>query len=547
MTAPAPIPGGCTTPDPFIVARGWHVRQRRLAAAFFGTGTRASTGAGADRLHDARSVRVSRGWYVRQRRLAAADHDDADTSTRTGTGTRTGADGLHDARSVRRSRGWYVRQRRLAAADHDEPSTSPAPAPAAAPRRSRVSRRLGAATSDPYAPAPAPGAGPPTTSTITQLSGPTSSEDGQVWTFQSVESPNWDKTRWGTDTHKFNVVVKPGSGQLAVTLVLHGHQNGTREPGTYVNSNLPGIYVHPVDLAYEDGQIDPITGKGRSASRWMGHTDASGVFQPVTADRVVRYIQWVLQQTQRWNPDPSRVYVLGGSMGGGGAMHLAALFPHVFAAGVSSTGWIDLNAWLPASSDCQAGVRWRTTSGPLCTQMFDQVYLTQNTGGDLPPLMLTWNSNDGTVKATRYPELMAMLETKRQGYVAEWKFNPDNDHQFFLMPSEPHLRYRLNAPYVAFSGGGSATSASAGTRQTDRAWSNLTESSTQLTVTLTGSDTSSITIRRRQSFRPAAGASVSWTAGTATGTATVASDGSITIPGVALSTSGIMLRLTSGS
>jgi hypothetical protein len=218
----------------------------------------------------------------------------------------------------------------------------------------------------------------------------------------------------------------------------------------------------------------------------------------------------------------------------------------VFAAAVSAAGWIDLDAWLPSGSECQAGVRWRSATGPLCTEMLDLVHLTKNTGGDLPPMLLTWNSNDSTVRSTRYPELMVAIETMRQGYVAKWNFNTSNDHQFFLMENDPQLRYRLNAPFVAFSGGGSATTAAAGSRQTDRTWSNLTETSTQLTVTLSGSETSSITIRRRQSFRPAAGTSVSWSAGTATGTVVVASDGSITIPSVALTSSGVILRLTAG-
>ena len=203
--------------------------------------------------------------------------------------------------------------------------------------------------------------------------------------------------------------------------------------------------------------LDPLTGTSRPASRWMGYTDAAGVFQPVTMDRVVRYVQWVLKDS-RWQTDPNRVYVAGYSMGGGGAMHIATLFPHVFAAGVASAGWIDIAAWNPGPdwTDCKPGVRWRTSTGPLCTQMFDQVYLTQNTGGDLPPLMLAFNSNDTVVKATRYPELMTMLETMRQGYVAVWR---QDNHQFVLVENDPQLRYRLNSPFVVFSGGGSSMTA----------------------------------------------------------------------------------------
>ncbi len=303
--------------------------------------------------------------------------------------------------------------------------------------------------------------GAPTVSTITQSGQSFPAEGGTATTFQSVESPNWDIQRWGTDTHLFNVLVKPGAGALPVTLVLHGHQNGAPPPGTFVNSNAPGIYIFPVDIAYEDGQLDPLTGTGRSASRWMGYRDAAGVFQPVTMDRVVRYVQWVLTQTQRWTPDPNRVYVLGGSMGGGGAQKVALHNPSVFAAGVSATGWIDLNAWIPGSSDCQAGVRWRTSNGIMCTEAHDSVYLAQNASGRRVPLFLTWNSNDGTVNPARYPEFIATLEATGYGYQAQWQ---TLDHGFFLLPNDPQLAVRLDTVPSLIVPVGSATSDPTGTR-----------------------------------------------------------------------------------
>ena len=327
-----------------------------------------------------------------------------------------------------------------------------------------VQRAFGACSGSPPPPPPPPqNPGTPTTSTITQVSGPASTPDGQVWTFQSVEGPNWDTARWGTNTHRFNVVVKPGDGALPVTLELHGHQNGAPQPGTFVNtSNAPGIYILPVDIAYENGLTDPITGRGRSASRWMGYTDANGVFQPVTADRVVRYVEWALQQVSRWTADQNRVYVAGGSMGGGGAMKIAALFPQVFAAGVSATGWVDLNAWTPANSDCRPGVRWRTANGPLCTDMHDQVYLTRNPPGRRVPLFLTWNSNDGTVSPARYPELVAALEAEQHPYMAEWRAQ---DHQFFVQPNNPQHDMRLDTAPALITPTGTATSQPTGARR----------------------------------------------------------------------------------
>lgn len=259
----------------------------------------------------------------------------------------------------------------------------------------------------------------------------------------------------------FKVVVV-GSGTLPVTLVLHPWQNGDRGIGTWTNGGAPGIYVHPVDIAYEEGLIDPVTGAGRYASRWMGYKDASGVFQPVTMDRVVRYVQWVLTQTQRWTPDPKRIYVLGGSMGGGGAQKIALHHPQIFAAAVSGTGWVDLNAWSGSTSDCKPGMRWRTTTGPLCTDMHDSVYLVANPqGARRPPLFMTWNSNDSVVSPTRYPALIGALEAANQGHMSEWR---TGDHQFFMLPNNPHLYIRLDVAPTIVAPTGSPTSNATGTR-----------------------------------------------------------------------------------
>jgi predicted esterase len=317
--------------------------------------------------------------------------------------------------------------------------------------------------SPPSPPSPSPGAGGPTTSTITQLSGPTTIQDGQqLWKFQSVESPNWDTPRWGTDTHRFNVTVVPGSGPLPVTLMLHGAggPNGPKEPQQFIDTLTPGIYINPVEVWYLNGEPDPLTGSTRGELWWMGMPDGNGIFQPFEADRVVRYVQWVLTQTSKWNPDPNRVYVLGGSMGGGGAQKIALLYPNVFAAGVAVTGWIDLNAWVNGSY-CKPGMRWRTTNGPLCTDMHDSIYLIRNPQGRRVPLFLTWGSNDTLINPARYPELIAALESAQHGYMAEWR---TSEHGYFQIAGDPHLQYRLNVAPTIGPPTGSNPTAPSGTR-----------------------------------------------------------------------------------
>jgi dienelactone hydrolase len=280
--------------------------------------------------------------------------------------------------------------------------------------------------------------------------------------FRSVESPNWNTALWGTDTHLFNVTVV-GSGLLPVTLVLHPYDpTGAKPPGAWTNGNTPGIYIEPRDNAFESGLIDPVTGQGRNASRWMGYRDSAGVFQPVTMDRVVRYVRWVLTQTQRWTADPNRVYVLGFSMGGGGTQKLVLHHPDLFAAGVSSAGWVDLASWTPENSDCKPGMRWRTATGPLCTDMHDSVYLVQNPqGARRPPLFLTWPSGDSIVSPARNAALIATMEAANHGHMSEWH---PGEHQFFTIPNNPHLNIRLNVAPTIVAPTGSPTSNATGTR-----------------------------------------------------------------------------------
>ena len=319
----------------------------------------------------------------------------------------------------------------------------------------------------PPPPPPSPQPGVPTVSTATQLSGPTPLGSQQVWKFSSVESPNWNTARWGTDTHRFNVTVVPGTGPLPVFLNLHSAgANGAHEPPDEIFSNdptnpgrvIPGIYVSPNDIAFFNGLVDPLTGQERYYSKWIGYQDANGIYQPVTADRVVRYVQWALQQTAKWTPDPTRVYVQGASMGGGGAMKLAWLYPTVFAAGISTTGWVND----PGLGDCVPGVRWKTATGPLCTDMLDNVYLAQTVQTPVPPLFLTWSSDDQMASPARYPALLAAMEATRKPYQAEWRMQ---GHFGFWLAGDPHLAYRVGQPPAVGAAIGSALSSPTGARR----------------------------------------------------------------------------------
>lgn len=313
---------------------------------------------------------------------------------------------------------------------------------------------------------PAQTGGAPTTSTISVISGPTAIQNGQqLWKLESVEGPagTWQTALWGTDTFRFNVTVVPGAGALPVVLMLHGAggPNGPKEPQEFIDTTTPGIYINPVSIWYVNGGIDPLTGTSRGEDWWMGYADANGIFQPVTADRVVRYVQWVLTQTAKWTPDPNRVYVQGGSMGGGGAQKIGLLNPNLFAAVVGVTGWIDLDAWVNGSY-CKPGMAWRISTGPLCTDMHDSVYLVANATGRKIPLFLTWGSNDTLINPIRYPELIAMIEARQHPYAAQWDAT---GHGYFQIAGDPHLAQRLDvAPNVVAPSGDDPATTATGSR-----------------------------------------------------------------------------------
>jgi dienelactone hydrolase len=258
------------------------------------------------------------------------------------------------------------------------------------------------------------------------------------------------------------VVYPNTAGPLPVFLELHSAVgNGPMEPPEFIDTLTPGIYISPVDISYQHGLLDPLTGAGRWFSQWMGYKDANGVYQPVTADRVIRYVRWVLTQTAKWTADVNRVYVRGWSMGGGGAMRIAAFAPDLFAAGISSLGWVDLASW-STLGDCQPGVRWKAANGPLCTDMLDMIYLVQHPVGVKVPLYLTWNSNDSIISPAKYPSFITALENAQQAYQAEWRLG---DHTGFALPGDPHFNARLNAPPAVGAVTGSSLSSATGTRQ----------------------------------------------------------------------------------
>ena len=117
--------------------------------------------------------------------------------------------------------------------------------------------------------------------------------------------------------------------------------------------------------------------------------------------------------------------------GRGGAMKIAWLYPTVFAAGISSVGWVE--DWSLGNGNCLPGVHWKTATGPMCQDMLNSVYLAQTIQTPVPPLFLTWGTNDSVLRASaaKHIPLLAAMEATNKPYMAEWR---QTDHATFWLP-----------------------------------------------------------------------------------------------------------------
>jgi poly(3-hydroxybutyrate) depolymerase len=110
------------------------------------------------------------------------------------------------------------------------------------------------------------------------------------------------------------------SRKYNLALELHG-AGGTHETvGTWWGIN------GPADSTYFDNTIGvSVMGRGRYSG-----------YQALGENDVLEVIKWV---SERYSIDADRVYIGGGSMGGGGSWRMAALYPDRFAAAWPDMGW----------------------------------------------------------------------------------------------------------------------------------------------------------------------------------------------------------------
>jgi dienelactone hydrolase len=257
-------------------------------------------------------------------------------------------------------------------------------------------------------------------------------------------------------------------------LVLHSAgSNGYREPDSYFDRGV-GVAIFPRDDAFNDGTRDPYTGQTRFHSGWYGYA-TNGVAVNHTERRLIRYLRLALEDADL-KIDPARVYVRGTSMGGGGALHLAYHYPHLFAAAAPTIGWVDPDAWsrgiwAKEFGEPPARMPVNAQGGPSWWDWQNMAWMVDNWPGRLPPVLHTFRKDDDIIDERAYPALLEKTEKSAQGQISQWQ---DGGHRgFSLKENAEFLRFRRDEAYPAFSDAASSDpfAAQEGQRNLNLDWS----------------------------------------------------------------------------
>lgn len=394
----------------------------------------------------------------------------------------------------------------------------------------------------------------------------------------------WNHAQWGLYANLMTVYTLTGkSGGTDYPLIFVSHSagecnNGWTTPPALIPGNIAlttltsqGSHIVTCDNYFSSN--DPYTGATRNTSYDIGHyTTATDRVSYDTENRYRRYIKFV-RDTATFQVDDNRIYAMGASRGGGGAMHFAARNADLIAAASVAIGWVDVNSGLnysPMTGETMVG------NARTFNQEADQAYLVANETL-MPPIMYFYGSNDGTVSPNAYPALFTAYETKNTFFwAAEWmaighttnylgsQFNWASGINSAVALDV--LRFKLNESYPAISSAssndspgtsGSLTAAGQINRYID--WhsslrsitggSAITDTSTAYGISLIStrgsSFTADVTIQNTQSFNPTGGQAVNWSYSSGgSGSVSANADGSVTIPSLTIGTSAARLTLS---
>jgi predicted esterase len=363
---------------------------------------------------------------------------------------------------------------------------------------------------------------------------------------------------------------------------LHGAMNGGYLSPYNWAPNGDAVWITPTDSRLEGEHRDPYANEDRYFSLWFGRPDEKNkVVRNITQARVVRYAQAIADQPQ-YNIDRNRLYIEGGSMGGGGALRIAFHHPGVFAAVAPMVPWINTDAWTFEQSHIsrvfgrrEDNYRANTPNGANIYNWMNMLWLAGNAPGrKLPPVVFFYRPDDGALSNREFSTLLQKLEANKYFALAEWingghKGPGELPTDKLVTPdiSRYYLRFRKDEAYPAFaqsSNSDASDKAAQGQRNAYLDWSSSlhdlfpgtdsdtiidTQSTFGITLKSLGEDARAlVTIRNAQQFRPKGGARVRWTntsldgKALQNGTSIADADGLVTVE-IAMLTAGNRLTL----
>lgn len=327
---------------------------------------------------------------------------------------------------------------------------------------------------------------------------------------------------WGYYGHYYDVYTPTSDAPDRILLVsLHAAGEAGWRVTPEVQGGVVGVYIFPRDNEFASGLEDPYTGGARAWSMWFGYRDPdTNLVQPVTERRIARMIQLVRDDPQ-FLIDPTRVYVIGASLGAG-AMHMAAHYPELFAAAAVSVGWpvpYGVNSGVWAREGWDLNMRVGSADGPTWANAEDLRWSASQHA--LPPITHTFRKDDVMAPPTFYPDVLTELERYHQTFASQWMNGGHN--AFFLEGAWGIGRFKTDEAYPAFARATDSTAVAApeGQRNLNLDWGSslhpigepIEDVTDRFGITLRSlatDVTADVTIRNVQHFRPMPGDVVGW-------------------------------------
>ncbi|MBI9093016.1 MAG: right-handed parallel beta-helix repeat-containing protein [Desulfobacterium sp.] len=240
---------------------------------------------------------------------------------------------------------------------------------------------------------------------------------------------------------------------VPLEIALTGRTANYRQ--TWVNSDMVTIWYSdylpptknmPLD-GVQDGTVFPELDNGGlydSLQTWYSGCSSfyktqnklsDGIFVPYTENRILHALG-VAQD--RYNIDPNRIYLRGGSMGGTGSMSLGLKHPEVFASVTATVGCPNWRLNIHEIDDAYAVVRegWRSEGNKLWGKEGDAVlhengtpiwdwmnagwYAKNHAGQDMPFLSMGNGKRDGSIVFFPHARFYKDMKDAGQAFVADF-------------------------------------------------------------------------------------------------------------------------------